>query len=415
MFRRLWRDRSGNAIFLATLALPALIGASGLAIDTIQWNLWKRQIQRQADSAALAGAYARAQGTNVTSAVTTEINRYTYVTLTGTPVIENAPTTGAYAGNADAVRVVLQTSRALPFSSFFLSSPPVLTAEATAAALSSGIFCMKALDNSTNPGVTMQGNATVDLGCGIAANSQASNAVVAGGSSVITATPVAAVGGLQASNNYAAGTQLLPYSISQTDPFADLPTPTPSNCSGQLTVQPNKTKSVSNPTGASCYKGMNIKGTVNFDPGIYYIDGSSFSAGSQSVITGTDVTIILTSSSASTNPSSIATVNINGGATIDMTATTSGTYAGVLFYQDRRALNSAGSNSINGNANSTLQGALYIPSQQLSFSGDSGMNTKCVQIVAFRITLIGNSEIQNECPADSGAEAFTGTRVMLVG
>src|SRR3546814_4379165 len=56
--------------------------------------------------------------------------------------------------------------------------------------------------------------------------SRASNAVYAGGSSTVAATPVAAVGGLTSSSNYATGTTLLPYSIPVQDPFAGLPTPT---------------------------------------------------------------------------------------------------------------------------------------------------------------------------------------------
>lgn len=410
---RFIRNQSGNALILTTLSLPVMIGAGGLATDSIQWTLWKRQIQRQADSAALAGAYAKAQGGNVTTSANTEINRHSFVTLSGSPTIENAPTTGAYAGNTNAVRVVLSTSQTLPFSSLFLSSPPVIRAEATAAAVTSGNYCVISLESTSSAGITMQGNASVNLGCGIATNSKAANAVVAGGSSSISATPVAAVGGLQSSSNYASGTTLQPYSITQPDPFAALPTPTvPSPCNAKLNVSPTETMSVTN-SGTACYRGMDLKGTVHFAPGIYYIDGSSFSAGSQAVITGTGVTFILTSNTAASNPSSIATLDINGGANIQLTATTAGIYAGVLFYQDRRAQDS-GTNTINGNASSMLQGAIYMPSQAASFSGDSGMTTQCVQIVTRRVTFIGNNNIVNNCPSGSGAHSFTGTRVQLV-
>src|SRR5688500_18653412 len=113
--RQIVANDRGNALFIASLAMPVLIGAGGPATDTIQWTLWNRQIQRQADSAALAGAYAKAQGGNVTTSATTEINRHSFVTLSASPIIENAPTTGTYAGDTDAVRVVLQTSNVLPF------------------------------------------------------------------------------------------------------------------------------------------------------------------------------------------------------------------------------------------------------------------------------------------------------------
>ena len=57
--KSLWRDRRGNALVIAAAALPLVLGSAGLASDTIQWALWKRQLQRAADSAALAGVYAK--------------------------------------------------------------------------------------------------------------------------------------------------------------------------------------------------------------------------------------------------------------------------------------------------------------------------------------------------------------------
>ena len=52
--KKLQRDRRGNALMIAGAALPLLVGSVGLATDTIQWALWKRQLQRAADSAAFA-------------------------------------------------------------------------------------------------------------------------------------------------------------------------------------------------------------------------------------------------------------------------------------------------------------------------------------------------------------------------
>lgn len=402
-------DRSGNTLMLAAAAMPIAIGAAGLATDTVQWTLWKRQIQREADSAALAGAYAISQGFGASAGATADINRLSLVPLSQAATIENAPTTGAYAGNAKAVRVVLKTTQDLPFSKILGLSAPVLTGDSTAAIVGNGNYCVVSLDGSSNVGITLQGNATINLGCGMITNSQAANAVYAGGSSTVTASPVAAVGGLQSSSNYVSPTTLLPYSLPQPDPFATLPTPAPSGCSGPVNVNPNGSQTID----PGCYRGFDIKGTLNLNPGVYYVDSGTFNLGSQATVNGTGVTIILTSSNASTNPSSIATLNINGGATLNLSATTTGTYAGVLFYQDRRALDS-GTDQINGNASSFLQGAFYFPSQALQFSGTAGMSTNCLQLVSKRVTFIGNSSISNNCPSNSGAQSFTGTRIKLV-
>ena len=123
--------------------------------------------------------------------------------------------------------------------------------------------------------------------------------------------------------------------------------------------------------------------------------------------------LILTSANAGSDPGSIATITMNGGANVNLSASTSGTYAGVIFYQDRRAIDS-GTNKINGNSSSKYQGAIYMPNQEVQFSGTSGMVTQCFQLVARRITFTGNSSVTNQCPANSGASSFKGTRVRLV-
>ena len=414
MLRRLITNRSGNVMMMTALCMPIMVGAAGLASDTVSWALTRRQLQREADSAALAGAFALTQGRDAGDAARHDITEASDVQLSAQPVIANAPTSGNYAGNVNAVRVTLASTPALPFSAMFMAAAPTLTATATAAALTNGTYCVTALNPGSNWGINLQGNAAVNLSCGMASNSTSSTgAISASGSSQVTASPLAAVGYIPASSNFAANTVISSYAVPQKDPFISLPTPVvPSGCNPILNSSPNSTVTVSNPTGVACYRGMNLKGTVTLDPGIYYIDGSSFTTGSQAVVTGYGVTIILTSSTASTSGSSVATLNLGAGSTLNLTATTSGTYGGILFYQDRRA--SGYVNGAGGNSSSTFQGAFYFPSEELDFNGTAGINTNCVQIVASTIQFIGNASITNVCPAGSGAAAFTGTVVRLV-
>ena len=56
LLKKLWRDRRGNALVVAGAALPLIIGSAGLATDTIQWVVWKRELQRLADSVQLDAA-----------------------------------------------------------------------------------------------------------------------------------------------------------------------------------------------------------------------------------------------------------------------------------------------------------------------------------------------------------------------
>src|SRR5690348_17994340 len=97
--RKLWRDRRGNALVMAGAFLPLIVGAAGLATDTIQWTLWKRQLQRAADSAALSGVYTRLQAdtqSDVESAVTHDLtlNLHTWMALHSSPTVERLADSG---------------------------------------------------------------------------------------------------------------------------------------------------------------------------------------------------------------------------------------------------------------------------------------------------------------------------------
>ena len=409
--KRLLKDRKGAVALIMAAATPIIVGGLGLSIDTIQWTLTKRQMQRQADSGAIAGAYGLAQGRNVAAVVADDLARNAYVDLTNDPVVENAPTAGPQAGNTRAVRVALSTNVNLPFTGFFLNGPLTIPAEATASLVANGEFCALSLETANATGITLWGSSTVDLGCGMATNSVSANAVAAGGSSTVSATPIAAVGGVPQSSNYAPGTVLIPYAVPQPDPFLALPDPVVSGGAQNGNVNSNQTRTLNPGT----YNGMDLKGTVTLNPGTYVIDGGDLSIGSQAKVTGTGVTIILTSKTAASNPNSIGQIKMNGGATVNLTAPTTGTYQGVLIYQDRRATLSNQSNKVNGNSASKLQGAVYVASQEVEFTGTTGLNTNCFQLVARRITWSGNSAITNVCPAGSGAQSFTGTAVRLVG
>ena len=412
---KLISDQRGNAIVICAAALPLLIGASAIGVDTIQVSLARRQLQRTADSAALAGAYALAQQRSVAAAVNHDLSLNNELVLNAAPGIENAPASGPHAGDNRAVRIALATERSVPFIHFFTGAPMTVRVEATAALVYTGAYCAIALEDQAVTGIRMGGNTTVDLGCGMITNSRSGQAAYAFGNAYVNASPMAAVGGIPQTNNYDPDTVFLPYSLAQEDPYRDLPDPAvPNNCAGPISVQPNEAETITpSDNGIYCFRGMNVKGTLNLAPGIYYIDGGSLSFGAQSNVTGTGVTFILTSSNALNSPSQIADLDINGGATLDLRAPSSGTYAGVLFYQDRRA--PFGTSRINGNSASRLYGGFYFRSRELVFNGAAGMTTECIQLVSRQIQFTGNARIQNQCPANGGAQAFQARLVRLVG
>jgi Flp pilus assembly protein TadG len=438
LLKRLWRDRRGNALVIAGAALPLVVGSAGLATDTVEWAMWKRQLQRAADSGALAGALGKLSGQSVATgacsanaAVSRDLAVGTVNTRLGTTPTCNVKTgsdiTNAswQAASSGAVQVIVSTQRRLPFSSLFMSTTPTITATAIAAAVQTGKYCVVSLDNNSETGLKFSGSATVNLGCGLKTNAKGSSAVDGTGSSTVTASPVAAVGQIANSGNFASGTTFQPYSAPQADPYASVPAPTsfPNGNCPNFSVNSNQTKTSLSANsdykltsdGYYCMGNMSLNGNVTLPSGVYVLDAGSLSIGSQAVVNCSGCTFVFTSRTAATNPGSIGGIsNINGGATINMTAPSSGTYSGLLMYQDRRATlpNGNQSNQVNGNSSSTFQGSFYFPSQRVTFNGTSGMTTNCVQMVGWQVTFTGNTTINNVCPGGPGG--FDGTMVRLV-
>ena len=203
---------------IACACMPLVIGAAGLATDTIEWTLWKRQLQRAADSAAFAGVYDRSAAsgatTNTPTAVCNDLamNVHTWMTLIGT-----SPCTGSVGsytqhsisgghcvrdqpGPGDA-----EVQQRLPFSSLFVSTAPMIAGHARPPAV-----CPRAAHLHAGAGISTRrtainnnGNTTVTAPtCILYSDSAASNAASAGGSSSVTAKAIAAVGGISRSNNW---------------------------------------------------------------------------------------------------------------------------------------------------------------------------------------------------------------------
>ena len=219
-----------------------------------------------------------------------------------------------------------------------------------------------------------------------------------------------------------------------TDPYAAIdPTAAEfsaaSSCSGNppaaatiATTDPNYNPAT--PT-AMCVSSISLNnGTMDLGSNktIYVTGNNANQAGNidiKGVFKCASCTIILTNSNSGTSGVQIGTVDINGGAEIDMSAPTSGTYDGILFYQDRRAVQTnSNANMINGTSTSSFGGAMYFPSTHLNINGNAGLTFTCAQFVSWTVEFSGNSGISNtvnsSCDDGSDRNAILGRHVRLV-
>ncbi|WAT18417.1 pilus assembly protein TadG-related protein [Aurantiacibacter sp. MUD11] len=170
------------------------------------------------------------------------------------------------------------------------------------------------------------------------------------------------------------------------------------------------------------YTNIHIGCDTAFAPGVYNIVGGSLIINGQHEVTGAGVMFVLYDG---------ASIQINGGADINLTAMTASDLiaaglspsdanelAGMLVFEDRDGPG-AGTNghSINGNAATVLNGTMYFPNSEVFFAGTATVTSQCLMIASARITITGTTDMETFCPADSSEETTvvsTAAKVRLV-
>jgi hypothetical protein len=144
--------------------------------------------------------------------------------------------------------------------------------------------------------------------------------------------------------------------------------------------------------------------------GVYVIAGNSnggFTVAGGSQVTGTGVTIVLTGSG-----SNYATANINNGATVNLSAPSTGATAGLVFFADPNSPSTPGS-TFGGGSQMTLTGALYFPSQTVNYQNGTNTTATCTQLIAWLIVFQGGASFNSNC-ANTGVGTIGASPSKLV-
>jgi Flp pilus assembly protein TadG len=411
---QLWRERSGSVAIMLGIALPVVIGVVALGTEIAFALVKHRQLQVVADAAALDAAIAIQKGypTFAVEAQAVAASLGAQNGVNGVTVAANKPPkTGPNTNNSAAVEVIISQPQALSLGSLFISGPLNIVGRAVATA-GSGVSCVLQLSPAT--GFTMNNGATATLAsCGVAVDATGSSALSMSGGAVLNAQSVSVVGKASITNGAAINpsTALKTGQASVADPYANVTMPTlPAGCSNGISTQythSNLGLQTISP-GVWC-DGVSFTNDADvlLQPGVYYVNGGNFSVGGAVVMNGTGVTIILTSSIGG----NYANVTIDNGATVTLSAPTSGTTSGIVFFGDRNA--PAGNTSnFAGGATIDITGAVYFPSQSVVFQNGSSNPSGCTQLIAGTIRLTGGSKFQNNCP--TGVAPIGSANVTLV-
>lgn len=366
------RDEDGQALIITALCMTCLFGFAALAADVGIMLREKRLVQSAADSAAIAGALeVNLDPANVSTAAQAAATQNGFtngtggatITVNGPPL---GPQYGPYAGQANAVEVIISQNQPTLFMGLFgfFSMNPTARAVAVNGGAANG--CMTITNTSASPAMNLQGNFDLTTpNCGIVVDSSAAGALQftgAGGSLTAGSVGVAGTCTGHCTDSIPAPVQgIVPVS----DPLAylDASFPAPTGCiaGGTLTGTP----------AAGCYSG-DASGNLTLSnvtlSGMYVFSG-----------TGT-----LTLSGTVTTGASGATLDLNSGSLTESTNTTlnlvaptdpTNTFHGIGIMAP--PTNTTGTLNFSiGDATGTIEGIIYAPGLAMTMQDHGGSGKK---------------------------------------
>lgn len=375
----------GQAIILIALAVLGLIALTALAVDGGNVYSERRRAQNAADSTVLDAALARVRGQNLYSEGLARAASNNYVDAdagsgSSSPAVNveiyNPPISGPYAGNAEYVQTLITATVQTYFGRVIGISEVTNKVQAVARAkppVYSPMFngnAIVGLSPEDCKAIMYQGNASTTVtGGGIYTNSTCDDSAFFNNSSSaqLTAPCLQAVGGIQ----YAPNALNIPGSCILTGapplPAPIYPNPT---CSGNAQVNGN-TMSPGNFSGT-----FPPAGVTTLQSGVYCIDGN-FRLNATDNITGDGVVFRVEGD-----------IRWNGGATINLSAPTSGPFMGLLIFLPEGNTNEV---EINGNSGSTFSGTILAPSAPISINGTGGVTGLNSQVIGYTVNLAGTT------------------------
>jgi hypothetical protein len=284
------------------------------------------------------------------------------------------------------------------FSAVLGNTSGLVAARSTTAVVG-GTDCIYALNRTNYPGaLSVGGTSSLTSSCGVYVNSTNSCAISTNGfGAVLTAPEYDVVGNACTQNPLSPAANT---GVSQvSDPLASLPVPAsaPYTCDHIGTFSPNGDTDLY--PGVYC-GGIHVpNATYTFHgPGTYILVGGGLSTQSaNSHITSTGGVTFYNTFGATTNSStySYSGNQIGANSTVSLTAPTSGTYSGILFFDDRNSPLGTADN-YGGGSTAVYQGIIYAKNAAVSMEGNSSVNTAYTMLVADTISLIGTSGFNND-------------------
>ena len=418
VFRRLQGDEKGS-VLAYMVVVPALAGALAIGVETGSLYLTKHKMQSATDAAALAASVDLiANANNTTGAAAdalyeTQRAGFTNGVNNVNVSVNVPPSSGPNMANQNAVEVIATKTQSLSFGSvlnswlgrpstgYTLKSRSVVvpiastTTTTTTTTSVSSVGCIVALTPNNEQGVSFSSFNNFNGDCTIMSNGTATGTTPGTASVGLSNFNNATLKSIYTKGSFAVGSynHLTLTTAAQTsqatsvvDPYSSLATPSPGTCTYTNYVEPSGSNLTLSP-GTYC-GGLSVtsKSNVYFTAGTYYVANGDLVIRSDNNVScsnctnGAGVTFVLTQTSG--NNSDIGGVSITSENNVTLSAPSSGIYAGIVFYQDRRAtVGTMASTSkifaLSSLNNATLSGAIYFPNNLITISSinNTGANS----------------------------------------
>ncbi|MCE5325969.1 MAG: pilus assembly protein TadG-related protein [Planctomycetaceae bacterium] len=423
--------RAGMVLVWVVLLIVIFLGLAALVCDWACIHLVTAQLQNAADAGSLAGAQFVQQDANKARAQAVRISLAN--AAAGTPVRvnpngSNDPVGDVVIGRYDqttrtfaptlispnAVKVLTRRDGGSPdgplplaFASLIGISQANLRCRAIAMSASLTAAPAVLVLNPHAPGaLTATGNGRLKVSGGdIQVDSDSGSGATGSGNARFEADNVNIVGQARFTGSSGVDGTLRSGADFIADPLADLPGPPIGPNLGAVSLS-SKASVTINPGYYAGGITLSANSTITLNPGIYVLDGAGLQASGNGRITANGVMVYLKGS---------ARLNLTGNASATITPPDpavnayagADTYQGIAFFQDRANHNAA---TLSGTGGMAVDGAVYLPSGQLTLSGNG--DTLGAQLIVDTLRMTGNGAVTINY--DNGNRPPTPTHVFLV-
>lgn len=398
--------KAGQTMVFLAIATVAMLGFLGLVLDGGRIYFEKRRLQAASDAGAFAAAQELRRGIynqdSLRASAVADTGLNGYDDRNSTIVMNNPPASGPYSANNLFAEVTINRVVPTTFMRIMGVDSSNVGTRSVAGLIPDDFFCIYALDPTTDGGFTNNGTSEFVANCGIMVNSTSPDAFVGlGTNACTTASFIGITGGYDIDCADARQTEPDTGIPSVVDPLIRLQEP-------DLSVMPVTTKYTTMIDGVptivyppGMHNGMHIisgSDNVLFEPGFHAFQNGLQVTGGK--MRGTGVTFYVN------NATGTQTFDIAGGATVNVSAPTTGPYKGMLFWSSRNSPYRPPHHKIaRGGAGSTYSGTFYFANEHFDWGGtpsSASANDTWQLVVARTVSVQGTAgtAIQNPPPAD---------------